>query len=357
MTLTLGRLADTDVEQYYIAQALDVLGVKYLIYASTLDSMRRAQYIVTFNTTETFRVLIMDVRQASHGLNLSSASRVFFINPIWQPNVEAQAVKRAHRIGQTRPVYVETLVLRDTLEDAMLKRRRKMDHDQLQKAQNSLLDDQVMSDIIQNARFLPLHHDEPLAQGKMARLRTPQQLFGRVGRATAMDRDPDEDLVDMIPGDGTPSPRKSVQRDGLDGPKAGLTTNIMAFDSPSRKRATSAMPDGEQTELDRSAPDGTPPTSSDLAQSPPRHARFAMQPEDLEGPTNMVDSSEGSPSVMTPPPKKARVTFDEDDEDEDGDEDGREPRTRAGSASRSLFGGEASPGAKFGAFWISPKPK
>lgn len=54
----------------------------------------------------------MNVKLAIYGLHLAAASRVFFISPIWQPNIEAQAVKRAHRIGQMRPVYVETLVLK-----------------------------------------------------------------------------------------------------------------------------------------------------------------------------------------------------------------------------------------------------
>ena len=164
-----------------------------MIYARTLETARRAQYIVTFNTTETFRVLLMDVHQASHGLNLSSASRVFFVNPIWQPDVEAQAVKRAHRIGQTRPVVVETLVLRGTLEDQMLQRRSKMGHDEHEETAHSLLDDHVMSAIIKNASFLPISDDKDT--GPMAQLRVPQQVFGR-DCATSVS-DPDADLVEI----------------------------------------------------------------------------------------------------------------------------------------------------------------
>ena len=100
---------------YYIAQALECLQIKHLIYAKSLPSARKAQYVVTFNQTETFRVLIMDISQAAFGLDMSSASRVFFINPVFSPQVEAQAVKRAHRIGQTKPVFVETLVLRGSI--------------------------------------------------------------------------------------------------------------------------------------------------------------------------------------------------------------------------------------------------
>lgn len=44
---------------YYIAQALECLHIKHLIYAKTLDAERKAQYVVTFNQTETFRILLM----------------------------------------------------------------------------------------------------------------------------------------------------------------------------------------------------------------------------------------------------------------------------------------------------------
>ena len=36
----------------------------------------------------------MDLRQASHGLHIASASRIYLVTPIWSPGVEAQAIKR-----------------------------------------------------------------------------------------------------------------------------------------------------------------------------------------------------------------------------------------------------------------------
>lgn len=181
---------------YYIAQALDLVDVPYLIYTKTLSLERQNAYINTFNTTKTFRVLIMNVYQAAHGLHIASASRVFFVNPVWQPNVEAQAIKRAHRIGQVRPVYVETLVLKDTLEDQMLQRRKGMTAQEHQKAEKSLLDDDTMSTIIQNAQFIPFAKDHLHdTEKQVAKLSAPQQLFGRVVKSGGNLDDPDEDLI------------------------------------------------------------------------------------------------------------------------------------------------------------------
>ena len=181
---------------YYIAQALDLIDVQYLIYTRTLSLARQNAYINTFNTTETFRVLLMNVHQAAHGLHIAAASRVFFVNPVWQPNVEAQAIKRAHRIGQIRPVYVETLVLEDTLEDLMLQRRKGMTAQEHQKAEKSLLDDDTMSTIIKNAKFIPLAKDHLHdTDEQIAKLSVPQQLFGRVVKSGENLDDPDADLI------------------------------------------------------------------------------------------------------------------------------------------------------------------
>ena len=45
---------------------------------------------LAFNLKPTFRVMLMDLREASHGLHIATASRVFFVNPVWQTDVEAQ---------------------------------------------------------------------------------------------------------------------------------------------------------------------------------------------------------------------------------------------------------------------------
>lgn len=181
---------------YYIAQALECLHIKHLIYAKSLPSDRKSRYVVTFNQTETFRVLLMDITQAAFGLDMSSASRVYFVNPVISPHVEAQAVKRAHRIGQTKPVFVETLVLKGGIEEVILERRQDMSPEELQKCKSTILNDQKIYSWIRNVRFIPLPVDNGPGPSQMAPLDKPEHIFGR-GRVnnSATVHDPDADLV------------------------------------------------------------------------------------------------------------------------------------------------------------------
>ncbi|KAL4891934.1 P-loop containing nucleoside triphosphate hydrolase protein [Aspergillus ambiguus] len=178
---------DNNNTAFWIAEGLELLGISFRIYANTLKPAVRTAYLKLFRESEEVRVLLMDLAQASHGLHIANASRVFIVNPIWQPNVESQAIKRAHRIGQRRPVFVETLVLKDTLEDRMLKRRKAMSDMEIQRAEKDLLDDQTMSSIIEAERFLPIAEDEASASVKLAYLRNPPGFFDRHKLALADD--------------------------------------------------------------------------------------------------------------------------------------------------------------------------
>lgn len=254
---------------YYIAQALELLSIRHLIYTGTLTPARQSAYVTTFNTTPTFRVMLMDVHQAAHGLHIASASRVFFVNPVWQPNVEAQAIKRAHRIGQTKPVHVETLVLRNTLEDQMLQRRKGMTAQEHQKAEKSLLDDDTMSTIIKAASFIPLSEEEMQnPRSQIATLQTPQQLFGRPNRPTGDVADPDADLI--FPNGSTPtkSNNKKQQREPTRKKrKSGAEHAPELSDSPPRTPRR-AMGEGSMM---TSSPSRTAVESNSMPDRPAEH--------------------------------------------------------------------------------------
>jgi SNF2 family DNA or RNA helicase len=66
------------------------------------------------------KVFLVSLKAGGLGLNLTAAEYVFLLDPWWNPAVEAQAVDRAHRIGQTRAVFAYRLIARDTVEEKVL---------------------------------------------------------------------------------------------------------------------------------------------------------------------------------------------------------------------------------------------
>ncbi|KAL2857908.1 P-loop containing nucleoside triphosphate hydrolase protein [Aspergillus pseudoustus] len=211
---------DNNNSAYWIAEGMELLGIDFRIYANTLKPALREEYLTLFRESDQVRVLLMDLRQASHGLHIAHASRVYIVNPIWQPNIESQAIKRAHRIGQTRPVFVETLVLQDTLEDKILRRRKAMSDTEIQ---NDLLDDSTMSSIIQLERFIPMLCCEDSTS--LAFLRHPTCFFDR-HRLPIPDSAGPEITLPQTP--TTPVKRKRKSPAGV-----GFETRLA---SPKRKR-------------------------------------------------------------------------------------------------------------------------
>ena len=96
---------------------LDAEGVTY----SYLDgrTRKRAEAVEGFREGDSTAFLI-SLKAGGVGLTLTEADYVFVLDPWWNPAVEAQAVDRAHRIGQTRPVMVYRLVSRDTIEEKVV---------------------------------------------------------------------------------------------------------------------------------------------------------------------------------------------------------------------------------------------
>ncbi|KAL2266639.1 hypothetical protein VTJ83DRAFT_5991 [Remersonia thermophila] len=150
---------DNDNVAYYLAGVLEILQVEHLIYAKGLSLERRNQYVVTFNTNPKFRVLLMDITLAAFGIDIQSASRIYFIHPVLNPQVEAQAIGRARRISSntkdSRPVTVETLVLRGSVDEVVVRRRREITQAEARKCRG-LLDDKPINNWIRNVRNLPL---------------------------------------------------------------------------------------------------------------------------------------------------------------------------------------------------------
>jgi len=77
----------------------------------------RAARVARFETDAACPVFLISLKAGGLGLNLTAADYVFLLDPWWNPAVEAQAIDRAHRIGQTRHVFAYRLIARDTVEE------------------------------------------------------------------------------------------------------------------------------------------------------------------------------------------------------------------------------------------------
>ena len=74
-------------------------------------------------------MFLISLKAGGFGLNLTEADYVFLLDPWWNPAAEAQAVDRAHRIGQDKHVMVYRLVAADTIEEkvmALQERKREL---------------------------------------------------------------------------------------------------------------------------------------------------------------------------------------------------------------------------------------
>lgn len=89
-----------------------------------LKMHERSQLIDAFNNedkTPKVSVLLLSLKAGGVGLNLTSASRAFMMDPWWSPSVEDQAIDRIHRIGQVRNVKVTRFIIQESIEEKMLK--------------------------------------------------------------------------------------------------------------------------------------------------------------------------------------------------------------------------------------------
>jgi len=97
---------------------LDRLGIPYE-YLDGRTRDRKAK-VHRFQTEADCRLFLISLKAGGVGLNLTAADYVFILDPWWNPAAEAQAIDRAHRIGQTQRVFAYRLIARDTVEEKVV---------------------------------------------------------------------------------------------------------------------------------------------------------------------------------------------------------------------------------------------
>lgn len=84
------------------------------------SSVDRKEQVERFNKDTNLKIFLISIKAGGLGLNLTEADYVFILDPWWNPAVEAQAVDRAHRIGQKKKVFTYKFITRNSVEEKIL---------------------------------------------------------------------------------------------------------------------------------------------------------------------------------------------------------------------------------------------
>ncbi|KAL9635277.1 MAG: hypothetical protein Q9204_002680 [Flavoplaca sp. TL-2023a] len=100
-------------------------GYQYQRLDGTVPSVQRTQAMEHFNKSDSPDFcFLLSTRAGGLGINLMTADTVVLFDSDWNPQADLQAMARAHRIGQTKPVTVYRLVTADTVEEEVLERQK-----------------------------------------------------------------------------------------------------------------------------------------------------------------------------------------------------------------------------------------
>jgi non-specific serine/threonine protein kinase len=101
-----------------VRKELDDREIPYVyLDGSTRD---RQQRVDQFQNSPEIPFFLISLKAGGVGINLTAADYVLHIDPWWNPAVEQQATDRAHRIGQTKPVFVYRFITKESVEEQIL---------------------------------------------------------------------------------------------------------------------------------------------------------------------------------------------------------------------------------------------
>lgn len=120
-----------------LSKELENKKIQHYILDGQTKSKTRIEMVEEFNKNEDIKVFIISLKAGGTGLNLVGADMVIHLDPWWNVSAETQATDRAHRIGQTKNVYVVKLVCKDTIEEKVI---------MLQSLKKELADSIIQSD-------------------------------------------------------------------------------------------------------------------------------------------------------------------------------------------------------------------
>lgn len=105
----------------HLAIVKDYLQKQHIKYCYLDGSTKdREEQVNNFQNNEEIPIFLISLKAGGVGLNLTAADTVFVLDPWWNPAAEAQAIDRAHRIGQKRTVFIYKFISSNTVEEKIL---------------------------------------------------------------------------------------------------------------------------------------------------------------------------------------------------------------------------------------------
>ncbi|KAI9886665.1 MAG: hypothetical protein M1823_001508 [Watsoniomyces obsoletus] len=111
-----------------IQVALENNDISYVRLDGKMSRDKRSESMETFRDDPTVTVMLVSIKAGGLGLNLTTASKVYVMEPQFNPAAEAQAIDRVHRLGQTREVETVRFIMADSFEEKMLELQRKKEN-------------------------------------------------------------------------------------------------------------------------------------------------------------------------------------------------------------------------------------
>ncbi|XP_041482549.1 helicase-like transcription factor isoform X2 [Lytechinus variegatus] len=131
------RAADKTTKSVVVSQFtsfLDLLkkplsekGFKFTRLDGSMSRVARTEAIREFSSDDpdSPQVFLLSLKAGGVGLNLTAASRLYLLDPAWNPACEEQCFDRCHRLGQTKDVTITKFLVRNSVEEAMLQLQEK----------------------------------------------------------------------------------------------------------------------------------------------------------------------------------------------------------------------------------------
>jgi len=108
-----------------IQMALEDNNIPYTRLDGKMTRMARTAALDKVRTDSSISVILVSITAGGLGLNLTTANKVYVMEPQYNPAAEAQAVDRVHRLGQKREVETVRFVMNDSFEEKMLELQEK----------------------------------------------------------------------------------------------------------------------------------------------------------------------------------------------------------------------------------------